>query len=392
MSGLGRSELFDIRGVIHRADGHNGTSRIAPAYNIGNSIRMNEHIDWNLLGRYFAGEASEEEESSVSAWMEIDSERARTVEDLRQICELARAVPQRFDVTAAWEKVNQKTTQEERGAKYVDRPPVQSRKKRLSPIYRIIGLLLIVGIAVVLLVPERQAEGPAAPTERVYATKRGQRATINLVDGTSVSLNVESKITIPVTFATEIREVHVEGEAFFKVAPDANRPFLVHTGNAIVEVLGTEFNVRSIGGRKSVQVVVAEGKVSLRERRQAQESATVLNRADMGLLSNGGGVSVKRNVSLSSYLSWTEGRLSFDKTPLTEVFQELERWYDLEIRLSEGVAGESLLTATFTDEPLREILNVVAESMKLRYEVNGRIVIVYPADKAVEVDSPDTQR
>ncbi len=362
---------------MHGADGASG---IAPALNIGNSIRMNEHIDWNLMGKFFAGEASEDEAKSITALMKADPEYARTVEELRQICELARAVPQRFDVTAAWEKVSWKTAQEERESRFVDRPPIQSKKRRLSPIYRIIGLLVIVGIAVVLFVPEQRKEAPVAPTERVYATKRGQRATINLVDGTSVMLNVESKLTIPVTFATEIREVHVEGEAFFKVARDVNRPFVVHTRNAIVEVLGTEFNVRSVGESESVQVVVAEGKVSLRERRQTQETATVLTRADMGLLSSKGGIKVRRNVPLGTYLSWTEGRLSFDRTPLTEVFQELERWYDLEIRLTAGVAGESLLTATFTDEPLREILNVVAESMKLRYEVNGRVVTVYPAE------------
>lgn len=339
---------------------------------------MNEHIDWNRLGKYLAGEASREEIDDIEAWIGTDPDRVKAVDDLRQICNLARRTPYQFDVEKAWEKVNRKTGQDIKHSRFADRAPVRSRKGRFSLVYQIIGLLIIVGIAVVLLVPLQEEETPVAQTEKVYATKRGQRATLNLVDGTSVLLNVESKITIPVTFSSESREVHVEGEAFFKVASDAGRPFYVHTGNAVIQVLGTEFSVRS-RGKERVQVVVAEGMVSLRERSQDVEEATVLKRADLGLLNEAGAVSVRRNIAVNAYLSWTEGRLTFDRTPLSEVFNELERWYDLDIRLTESVAGDARLTATFTDEPLREILNVVAESMKLRYETEGRSITVFPA-------------
>ncbi len=111
-----------------------------------------------------------------------------------------------------------------------------------------------------LLSKQQSAVGGA----REVVTARGQRATVELRDGSQVTLGADSRLTIPADFGGTTRTVTLDGEAYFVVTPDARRPFDVRSGFAVTRVLGTRFGVLGRSDRDAVEVIVASGKVALR--------------------------------------------------------------------------------------------------------------------------------
>ena len=220
------------------------------------------------------------------------------------------------------------------------------------------------------------ARAAAPQPMRLYATVRGERADLHLADGTRIALNVDSRLQLPLDFGRRNRTVYLEGEAYFQVQHDSTRPFRVVAANTVTEDLGTGFVVRAYPGSSGVRVVVAHGKVALR---QARDSAagTVLSIGDLGRLDTSGVVTVRSGVDVSRYTAWTEGRLEFVNTPLSEVVSQLERWYDLDITLVDSGLSARPLTATLGHQSTDEMLQLLAASLDVRVQRDGRRVTLH---------------
>ena len=120
-----------------------------------------------------------------------------------------------------------------------------------------------------------------------YTSERGERFGIRLSDGSVVSLSVDSKLIVPEKFSSEIREVELEGEAYFEVTTDDQRPFIVHAKSASVHVLGTEFNIRAYESDENVTLLVTEGRVSLKKREHESEEAALVVAGQRGIYTKG---------------------------------------------------------------------------------------------------------
>jgi transmembrane sensor len=223
----------------------------------------------------------------------------------------------------------------------------------------------------------RVAEAPL----REFATKPGQRATISLVDGTTVTLGVASTLRVrPYDRAAPgPRDVYLEGEAVFDVAHDERRPFFVHSKGAVTEDLGTRFGVRAYSGDTLVRVVVAEGRVALRTAAAPAGSGALLGPGDLGRLDDAGRAVVERGVDAATYLAWTDGRLVFREAPLGEVATQLGRWFDVTIDVPAGVAKRRV-TLDMPARALTDVLDAVTVPLGLRYAYDrpGRTVRVAP--------------
>jgi len=219
-----------------------------------------------------------------------------------------------------------------------------------------------------------------APRWKEYATARAQRMVIRLQDGTQVTIAPKSRVRHPADYATAHRDLYLDGEAYFQVAPDSQRPLRVHTTRSVTEDLGTAFVVRAYD-QTATEVVVAEGRVALWRadttaaargpRPDAPPSALVLGVRDLGRLDPSGVVTLRRRVDVGRYLAWTRGVLTFDGTPLGDVVLTLERWYNVEIRLAESALAGRRLTATLQNEPIDLVLQRIALTLGLRVERAG---------------------
>lgn len=361
-------------------------------HDLSKEMKSRHEIDWHRLVRYLSGEYESGNEEELQEWIVDDEDRARLMDELNHVWKATEEpVPPR-DVEAAWQEVRGKLHCEEhlhQDDSDAGQRPAQSAKGTRSSVQRsrtyrrflrvavVVGLVAITALLSVFLLRKSRLVSPSSDA-RVFTTEKGQRAAIRLADGTQVHLNVDSRLTLSAEeFATGRREVHLEGEAYFEVADDANRPFIVHSEGATAEVLGTAFDVKAYASDKEVQVAVTEGKVALRPGQPGIQDTVLLRPHHLGVVSGQRVQAVHRGVDLSSQLAWKDGQLVFKDAPFSEVTQKLERWYDLRVEAGVAPAEVDRLNATFDDESLGETLQAVAAALDLQYEQDGRAVTFY---------------
>jgi ferric-dicitrate binding protein FerR (iron transport regulator) len=303
-----------------------------------------------LLDRYLAGEASAADEEAVREWLADDAEHAVLLADLQLIRRVTTEQVPHSSADAAWAKAARRV----------------SRRRRFS-------LTTLAAAAVVLALIGGWTVLRRTPPWKEYATAAGQRTVIRLRDGTQVTLAPKSRVRYATDYGRAHRDLYLEGQAYFQVAPDSQRPLRVHTAHSVTEDLATAFVVTAYADQRATEVVVAEGRVALwRIRGEVPEPgvrpALVLEARDLGRLDPNGVATLRRRVDVSRQLSWTTGALGFDGAPLNDVVPALERWYNVEIRLADSALGARRLTATFTNEPVDLVLQRIGLTLGLRVE------------------------
>lgn len=202
--------------------------------------------------------------------------------------------------------------------------------------------------------------------------KRGEY-TLTLSDGTKIWLNSQSKIKYPVVFNGSTREVYLEGEAYFEVAKDARHPFHIHTGNGVnIEVLGTSFNVRSYSDENSVETVLEEGSVRMRQ----GEEAVILSPGNKAVYLPGEPIQLT-TVNTELYTAWRNGQYIFMNESVENILKQLSRWYDIEVFYS----NEAAKSVTFSGDVKKyNNINTLLEAMEIaggiHFEINGKTLIV----------------
>ncbi|HEY8470519.1 MAG TPA: FecR domain-containing protein [Longimicrobiales bacterium] len=354
-----------------------------------------EELD-RLIARYVAGEAAPDEVARLEALMAADETIAKEVDALRRAWQAAGAVRSPWDSRVAWKSVRARLVPPSSGDAgrvrpwVVDgggRPASGGRLRRAAWLLgRVAAVLLVVAGGVWGVVEWTAGGGVPEPLNRV-ATERAQVGPVYLSDGTRVLLGAESELRFAPSLGARSRDVYLDGNAYFEVKTDPRRPFRVHTAQGVVEVLGTRFGVRAYGADSMTTVVVAEGRVRLDHvtpddvgdgrrpgRAAAERNAVVLESGDLGRVTARGEIEKQRGVAVDRYLAWTERRLVFTDTPLREIAAELQRWYDVEITISEESLGRRRLSATFGHEPLDAVLNHLAIALGARVVREGRTV------------------
>lgn len=285
-------------------------------------------------------------------------------------------------------------------------PNSSSETKKLSPVRKLwqkrsLRILLGAIAASVLLFwvlfkpDEKTAIIPASNT---VTTKPGGKASITLPDGSKVWLNGNSKITYE-DFRKETREVYLSGEAYFDVAKDKTKPFIIHTRTISLKVLGTAFNVRSYDNEKETETALVHGSVEV----------TLRNRPDQKILLKPGekllvknmpvdtSVKFKRqkhdedtpiavltnmhyygNDSSSVETSWTKNQLVFNGEPLDKIALNLERWFNVRVTIMSENLKKQKFTATIEeDDKLEDFLEALKLAEGFHYSVKDREVIIY---------------
>ncbi|MEZ5106057.1 MAG: DUF4974 domain-containing protein [Draconibacterium sp.] len=199
----------------------------------------------------------------------------------------------------------------------------------------------------------------------------GVRTKFQLPDGTTGFLNSGSSLQYPVRF-TKGREVKISGEAFFDVVSDKQNPFVVHTSNLNVKVLGTQFNVIAYDDDPNEEVILTRGEVAIDTKDGTKLDVLC---PDQKLILNKEKKSFKTiGVVASQYVGWTEGKLIFRNENMQQVAERLGRWYNAEIRIEDKELLEYTFHATFVDEPLEEVLKFMAVTTPYKYEILPRTI------------------
>jgi len=210
----------------------------------------------------------------------------------------------------------------------------------------------------------------------------GKKSLIMLSDGTQVWLNAGSQLIYPTFFVNKIRQVMLVGEAFFEVAKNPERPFVVRTSDVSVQVLGTRFDISAYPEDKLIQTVLVEGKVLLKYAGKGNTNhdySVEMIPNQMVELNRSTGEAITQKVDVSKYVSWKEGMLKFEKVDLIRAIKQIERYYNVEISLADPMIGSYKLSGKLDlkDDP-EEVLNVIKLTVPIDWQKksNGDFVII----------------
>lgn len=241
-----------------------------------------------------------------------------------------------------------------------------------------VAAILIISIFLSLFyftVTEKEAIEEVAYT--VKTPGAGEKIRFTLSDGTQVHLNSESKMEYPVTFGEENREVRLEGEAYFVVARDEERPFRVRTGNLTTKVLGTSFNVRSYQDGRDIQVAVSTGTVALYNSNLHDDEHQVILKANQWASYTGESRSFTTGSGDVAVLTaWNEGVLLYHDKALSEVASHLERWYGVSISFESDEIKDCIIRGEHRDETLVNVLEAITYAFDITYHIEGRKVML----------------
>ena len=211
---------------------------------------------------------------------------------------------------------------------------------------------------------------------------RGQKLTVYLSDGSMVKLNSESKISYVQPFDEDHRTVVLEGEAFFEVTHNPDRPFKVIAKGIETKVLGTSFNISAYADENHVDVSVVTGRVSVEKIPPTDKGGTntkepiVLTPSQQMSYFEHTEESVVTTFNAKKTLSWKNGTLYFNNATMEEFVEELERWYGIDIEVQRKIPIKKGIVGEFKDQSLEEILIGMHAASEFEYEFeNGKLLI-----------------
>jgi len=330
-----------------------------------------------LINRFLAGEATEEESRELEAWLKASPEHRQIFAAAEALWQNARAIEPAYvpEFNDFWRKLEARLDEQESSPRAsvipLHRPTAREIKSRFFNDKIKLRWLAVAAVLIIMI-------GGAAlyrtlfnrEALQTYSTQNAQRLRVSLPDGSQVELNAGSEIKFPQSFADSIRVVSFAGQGYFEVNPD-HRPFIIQTENAQVRVLGTKFDLKA--RHRKTQLIVKEGMVALRSAVSAAESGVILRADEMSLCFENLPPQKPERVNAEYWLGWLRNKFVFDKMPLHEVAEELQRFYDFEIRLADPELGKLALTGEFEQEPLEEILSAIGLALNLKYRVDHKM-------------------
>ena len=229
------------------------------------------------------------------------------------------------------------------------------------------------GVITYVINPNAEAPKVATNSFNTLSTPTGGQYNIVLADGTKVFLNAVSSIKYPTQFNGNQRVVELEGEAYFEVAKDRTKPFIVKSGNQAIEVLGTHFNVHAYDNEAVVKTTLLEGSVAVTHKNQK----AILKPGQQSNVSDNFNKIAIREVDTEAAIAWKNGRFKFDNADLKTVMRQLERWYGIKVEYRGDVSQVTFNGGTFRNKNLSEVLKVL-ELSNIKFKVEGKTIIVDP--------------
>jgi len=209
---------------------------------------------------------------------------------------------------------------------------------------------------------------------RAYSTDVGGHATAPLADGTRVELNTDTRLRADID--EDHRQVWLDrGEAYFEVAHDPARPFVVHAGSRRITVLGTKFLVRRDG--QGVEVAVVEGKVRVDPVRQERAKAAVLTRGELAVAKGEATLLAVRSIEkVENELSWREGMLVFDRSTLADAAAEFNRYNHKKLVVVGDAAAAVRIGGSFEADNIDAFARLLKQAFGLSVEERGGEIVI----------------
>lgn len=320
----------------------------------------NQHIAEELWAKFFAGECAEEEIALVNAWKDKSEENRQEFELMKQIWTLSGSAvtSDSIDVDAAWQSVDKQTS-----GKVISINKPESKAKIAFSWAAMIAALFIIGSLIWL------NNSNDTTSQFAEALTGKSPSELTLPDGSVVNLDTDSRLKHFKINDGELREVWLDGQAFFSIAPDKEHPFIVHTDVSDIKVVGTAFevNTRTEG---TVNVKVEEGIVSVSNRNSADVKQIV--KGELAIVSEEMSEIIVAEISDPAAFYWKDKTIKFKRTNMFVVAETLKNAMGIDLEFSSDKIGNCEITATFKNESPESIIDIIATTLGLTYSKSNQ--------------------
>jgi transmembrane sensor len=324
-----------------------------------------------IISRYLSGECTPDEEQTLFEWRSERPENDVYFQRFEAIWKKSAIRSENFnpDVAKALELIDSKINT----GKTVAAGELQINRGVTYYAYRI-AAVSIVGFCLAFAGYYIKELGVADDKAKMVLTRSSySKQKVLLPDGTNVWLNNNSTLRYPEIFSAQTRGVFLEGEGYFEVVRNPEKPFIIHAGNSTTQVFGTAFNVRALSSEGEIIVTVTSGKVSFSGLDLA--SRIYLIKGEQGILTYEQQI-VKKSTTDVNFLSWQTGKIIFKNTPFEEVAKVLSRHYHTSITIDGGLS-QCRLTSTFENQSLQDVLDELAAIQEMTIKYNGKNIILH---------------
>jgi ferric-dicitrate binding protein FerR (iron transport regulator) len=329
---------------------------------------MAKEVPYDLLAKFFSGNCSEEEKLQVEQWQKANPANEGAFREYADIWNHSKTVGKGFmpNVEGALNRVNQKLG--------VESSPQHKVIPMMYYIKRIAAVILL--SACIWATYQIMHKKPVIEPSTEIATLQGEKKEVVLPDGSHVWLNASSKLIYAAKFEVKERKVALAGEAYFEVAKDPSKPFIIDAGNSVTTVLGTAFNVRARVGEKTIIVTVAKGKVSFTGKEIPTQTSVKLMPGDRGVLN----LETQKLETMKNedpnFLAWKTGKLVFKNASLKQVLAKLTDFYGKTIRVDDSRKAEIPFTSTFDRMPLGNVITIMEMSLGLKADTINHVIVL----------------
>lgn len=326
-------------------------------------------MDDKLLIRYLSEQATEEEREQVLNWVEADPDNRSKFNRLKNAWVMSR-LPQR---PAPDQEVRQ----------YGQRLRRKQQTRRLLSYSIAASLVLLLSIGGINKLKKYRQEIDFLQNQTIaqleYHTNKGVKGHITLPDGSTVWLNSDSELKCPALFTGNEREISFSGEGFFDVVKNPDKPMIVRLDNNIrVVVKGTKFNLASYKNDDHISALLLSGNITVvRTHEKELEEIKVKPNEQVSIHKNRS-QEIDLTVPAETFpiLSWKEGWLIFNETPVSEVLKKLERWHGIAFEVRDPEILNQKFSARFHEESITQILEMMKGVALLQYELKDKTAIL----------------
>jgi ferric-dicitrate binding protein FerR (iron transport regulator) len=355
-----------------------------------------EDYIWNLLARQFTGEATPAELQELDRLLAEDPALRHAAEQLRN----AWQHPGKSDMQKAlssFAKIDARIRQQEASVGDVHQLPQPGMLERYRFVFTAAACMLLLAGAWFLFFNNKSVAPKALAMQEITTPAKTIR-NIQLPDGSSIWLNEGSRIDYSEAFNDKIREVWLRGEAFFDVAKNKQKPFIIHAGRVNVKVLGTAFNIKSYPGEKNVETSLIRGSVEVTVNDDPSK-IFILTPNQKILVPAAGDTSIDSSSVASpaakeirykpltkvagrgldtviAETSWVDGKLAFYELSFKELALQLERRYNVSFVFKDPRKENLVFTGVFYQQTLPEALHALSLTGQFKYRVQDSTVYI----------------
>ncbi len=333
----------------------------------------NEERVWSLLMKCLSGECSDREERELNLWRSKSNGNEALYFEVNGMLKDVNSAMKESDINSdmAWVKVKSRIDKNNGDSKletFADMR-LKGRQKQLSMVLRVAAsVVLILGIGLGYILWQGKT-----PQINTLAVSGSEVKNITLSDGTTVAVNGGSVLKYPSHFKGEKRIVSLTGEAFFKVEPDKQHPFIIDVDGMEVRVLGTSFNIKADDGSREATVTVESGVVQV----TAGQNTVLIRRGESALFNKDNNVLTRYYSRDVNFKAWSTKKIKFVNTPLTEAFTTIENVYKVNIEtINDSLVENRNIDANFDKQTVDFILKTICDTYHLQYIRQGNRYVV----------------